>query len=270
MNLQISRTLFQWIWIHLTGVLLVGFWPLFGFSPRCSDLVSLAKFLSNLYLFKVNNIFIVDGSTGTSNNAFFFPTDAIRWTRQPEKPTILVEGLNNSYVRLVWEFLIEGTSEGAEILEGVTFRRQRDAGDSPVVIAKNRNGGAFTVFPQFRSNYSATVPATLLFLRTAVARDPDFIYSIEVSFLRNNLPQPVFRDAVQVIVRGKNLKLFLRLVFLPISTVFFQNSMWNNDVRFQSLSFEVWLIVPSSFSPFSKERHCLNFPLLKSRSMWKI
>ena len=110
-------------------------------------------------------------------------------------------------MHLVWKFLIEGTSEGAEILRGVTFRRQRDAGDSPVVIASNRNGGAFTVFPQFRSNYNAIVPATLILLR-AVANDPDFIYSIEVSFLRNNLPQPGFRDAVQVIVRGKHLKLF--------------------------------------------------------------
>ena len=130
----------------------------------------------------------------------FFPADAIRWTKQPEKPTILEEG--RSLVHLVWKFLIEGTSEGAEILRGVTFRRQRDAGDSPVVIARNRNGGAFTVFPQFRSNYSATIPATLN-LRRAVAEEPDFIYSIEVSFLRNNLPQPGFRDAVQVIVRGK-------------------------------------------------------------------
>ena len=73
MNLRISRTLFQWIWIPLTGVLLVGFWPLFGLSPRCSDLVSSAKFPSNLHLSKVNNIFIVDGSTGTSNNAFSSP-----------------------------------------------------------------------------------------------------------------------------------------------------------------------------------------------------
>ena len=73
MNLQTSPTLFQWIWIHLTGVLLVGFWPLFGLSLRCSDLVSLVKFPNNLHLSKVNNIFIVDGSTGTSNNAFFSP-----------------------------------------------------------------------------------------------------------------------------------------------------------------------------------------------------
>ena len=110
-------------------------------------------------------------------------------------------------MRLVWKFLIEGTSEGAEILQGVTFRRQRDAGDSPVVIAKNRNGGAFTVFPKFRSNYSATIPASLN-LRRAVAEEPDFIYSIEVSFLRNNLPQPGLKDVVQVKVRGKHLKLF--------------------------------------------------------------
>ena len=110
-------------------------------------------------------------------------------------------------MQLVWKFLIAGTSEGAEILQGVTFRRQRDAGDLPVVIASNRNGEAFSVLPQFRANYSAIVPATLI-LRRAVANEPDFIYSIEVSFLRNNLPQPVFRDAVQVVVRGKHLKLF--------------------------------------------------------------
>ena len=137
---------------------------------------------------------------------FFFPADAIHWTKQPEKPTILFEGLNNTYVQLVWKFLIAGTSEGGEILRGVTFRRQRGAGDLPVVIASSRNGGAFSVLPQFRSNYSARVPATLILLR-AVANEPDFIYSIEVSFLRNNLPQPGFRDAVQVIVRGKHLKL---------------------------------------------------------------
>ena len=84
MNLQTSRTLFQWIWIHLAGVLLVGFWPLFGLSPRYSDLVSLAEFSSNLHLSKVNNIFIVDGSSGISNNTFFFsrrrnPLDKTAW-----------------------------------------------------------------------------------------------------------------------------------------------------------------------------------------------
>ena len=72
---------------------------------------------------------------------------------------------------------------------------------------QERIGGAFTVFPQFRSNYSATIPATLN-LRRAVAEEPDFIYSIEVSFLRNNLPQPGLKDVVQVKVRGKHLKLF--------------------------------------------------------------
>ena len=113
-------------------------------------------------------------------------------------------------MQLVWKFLIAGTSEGGEILRGVTFRRQRDAGDLPVVIvviASNRNGGAFSVLPQFRSNYDAIVPATLFLLRAVTTKDTDFIYSIEVSFLRNNLPQPGFRDAVQVIVHGKHLKL---------------------------------------------------------------
>ena len=74
----------------------------------------------------------------------FFPADAIRWTKQPEKPTILEEG--RTLVHLVWKFLIEGTSEGAEILRGVTFRRQRDAGDSPSSYCKQQERRSFYCF----------------------------------------------------------------------------------------------------------------------------
>ena len=149
----------------------------------------------------MNNAFIFGGSSGTSNNSFFFSSDAIRWTRQPEKPTILVEGVNNTGAALVWDFEVELS----ETVQRVTFLRQRDVADSPVVIAIRTFSTAFTLFPQFISNYSARLPATLI-LRNAVTSDEDFIYSIEVSLLRNNIPAPSFKDRVQVIVQGKHQK----------------------------------------------------------------
>ena len=154
----------------------------------------------------MNNAFIADSSSGTSNNSFFFPSDAIRWTRQPEKPTILVEGVNNTGVALVWDFEVEIS----ETVQVVQFRRQRVADISAEVIATRIASTPFTVFSQFRSNYSARFPATLI-LRNAETSDQEFIYSIEVFFLRNNIPVPGFKDRVQVIVKGKHQKApFLR------------------------------------------------------------
>ena len=123
-------------------------------------------------------------------------------TRQPEKPTILVEGINNTGAALVWDFEVEIS----ETVQRVTFLRQRDVADSPAVIAVRTGfSTAFTIFPQFISNYSASFPATLI-LRNAGTSDEDFIYSIEVSLLRNNVPTPSLKDRVQVIVQGKYQK----------------------------------------------------------------
>ena len=102
---------------------------------------------------------------------------------------------------LVWEFEVELS----ETVVRVIFRRQRDNADVPVDIAASTESTAFILFPQFISNYSARLPATLI-LRNAVTSDQEFIYSIEVSFLRNNRPVPGLRDRVQVIVQGKHEK----------------------------------------------------------------
>ena len=132
--------------------------------------------------------------------SFWAILEAIRWTRQPEKPTILVEGVNNTQERqrLVWIFV----SEASESIRSVTFQRQRVAADSPVNIAGKIDGGAFTVFSPFISNYTASLPATLT-LRNPVTNDDEFIYSIQISFLRNNILTQGFSDRVQLIVYGK-------------------------------------------------------------------
>ena len=132
--------------------------------------------------------------------SFWAILEAIRWDRQPEKPTILVEGVNNTQERqrLVWKFI----SEKSESIRSVTFQRQRVAADSPVNIASNTDGGDFTVFAPFILNYTASLPATLT-LRNPVTNDDEFIYSIQISFLRNKRPTQGFSDRVQLIVYGK-------------------------------------------------------------------
>ena len=112
----------------------------------------------------------------------------------------MVEGLNNTQDRqkLVWTYVTEALEE----IERVTLQRRRDNTDPAEDIAISLRGGAFNVFSKFISNYSASPPATLI-LRNPVTNDDEFIYSIVVTFFRNNLPVPSLSDKVQLIVFGK-------------------------------------------------------------------
>ncbi|KAM7431262.1 Immunoglobulin C-2 Type [Porites harrisoni] len=124
-------------------------------------------------------------------------SEAIIWQEQPEKPTILVEGVNNTQDRqkLVWNYV----QEPSETIERVTFQRRRDDADPAEDIAIISRKGAFNVFSKFISNYSASPPATLI-LRNPVTNDDEFIYSIVVSLSRNDRPLPSVTDKVQLIV----------------------------------------------------------------------
>ena len=112
----------------------------------------------------------------------------------------MVEGVNNTgeSLKLVWTFV----KEPSEVIERVTFQRRRDDADPTEEIAVSIKQGAFTVFPEFISNYSASIPATLT-LRNPVTNDEEFIYSIVVSLLDNNVPVQSLSDKVQLIVFGK-------------------------------------------------------------------
>ena len=143
--------------------------------------------------------------------SFWAILEALTWKIQPEKPTILVEGVNNTgeSLKLVWTFAAKKPSE---FIERVTFQRRRDDADTPKDIAVSREGGAFTVFPEFISNYTASIPATLI-LRNPVTNDEEFIYSIVVLLLDNNVPVPSLSDKVQLIVFGKyNMSFLLRFI----------------------------------------------------------
>ena len=132
--------------------------------------------------------------------SFWAILEAIRWDKQPEKPTILVKGVNNTgeSLKLEWTFV----KEQSEVIERVTFQRRRDDADRAKDIAVSRDGGAFVVLPKFFSNYTASTPATLI-LRNPVTNDEEFIYSIVVTLVDNNVPVQSLSDKVQLIVFGK-------------------------------------------------------------------
>ena len=112
----------------------------------------------------------------------------------------MVEGLNNTQDRqkLVWTYVTEALEE----IERVTLQRRRDNTDPAEDIAISFRGGAFNVFSKFISNYSASLPATLI-LRNPVTNDDEFIYSIVVSISIIDRPLPSLTDKVQLIVFGK-------------------------------------------------------------------
>ena len=112
----------------------------------------------------------------------------------------MVEGVNNTgeSLKFVWNFV----TEESEVIDRVTFQRRRDNANPTEDIASNKEGGAFNVFSEFISNYSASPLATLT-LRNPVTNDDEFIYSIVVSLSKNNLPEPSLKDQVQLIVFGK-------------------------------------------------------------------
>ena len=112
----------------------------------------------------------------------------------------MVEGVNNTgeSLKFVWTF----ETQDSEIIDRVTFQRRRDNADPTKDIASNKEGGAFNVFSDFISNYSASPIATLT-LKNPVTNDDEFIYSIVVSLSINDRPQPSLRDQVQLIVFGK-------------------------------------------------------------------
>ena len=100
-------------------------------------------------------------------------------------------------MRLVWEF----KRQGSETIQIVKFSRsRRDVAGSREEIAKNANEGSFAVFIP---NYDAENPVTLS-LKTAVTNDDEFIYHVEITYVRaDGGVVPSLTDDVQLIVFGK-------------------------------------------------------------------
>ena len=125
--------------------------------------------------------------------------EALTFSRRPDNPTIVVEGVNSTNVDLTWD--ISATS--GEVLDDLFFKRQKSGNVNLVNIASRKSSTAFTLLSNgFETEYRATLPATLRLLN--VDNTEEYIYSLEVSYDdSNNVPREIV-DKVTVIVRGKS------------------------------------------------------------------
>ena len=124
---------------------------------------------------------------------------SLTFSRRPDNPTIVVEGVNSTNVDLTWDIL----PSGGEVVRSLFFIRQRPGDVNQVAIASRRSSTSFTLLSDsFANEYRANLPATLRLLN--VDNTEEYTYRLEVSYDdSSNVPQEI-NDHVTVIVRGKS------------------------------------------------------------------
>ena len=123
---------------------------------------------------------------------------SLTFTRKPDKPTIVVEGVNSTNVDLIWDIL----SSSGEVVNSLQLIRQRLGDFNHVTIASRKFNTGFTLLSDsFANEYRANLPATLRLLN--VDNTEEYVYTLQVSYDLNNVPHRM-EDRVAVIVRGKS------------------------------------------------------------------
>ena len=124
---------------------------------------------------------------------------SLTFSRRPDNPTIVVEGVNSTNVDLIWNIL-PGNNELVQVL---FLTRQRPGDVNQVAIASRKSSTAFTLSSNsFETEYRAMLPATLRLLN--VDDTEEYIYSLQVSYDDFSDVPRERHDEVTVIVRGKS------------------------------------------------------------------
>ena len=123
---------------------------------------------------------------------------SLTFSRRPDNPTIVVEGVNSTNVDLIWNIL-PGNNE---VVDDLFLIRQRPGDVNQVAIASRTSSTAFTILSSsFANEYRANLPATLRLLN--VHNTEEYVYTLQVSYDLDNRPKRM-DDRVRVIVRGKS------------------------------------------------------------------
>ena len=135
--------------------------------------------------------------------------EALTFTKRPDKPKIVVEGVNSTNVDLIWDIL----PGNGESVQNLFLIRQRPGNVNLETIATRTFSGSFNFeTDSFADEYRTTLPATLKLLN--VDNTEEYVYTLQVNYNLNNRPRRM-EDKVTVIVHGKcnSFTLFLRRIF---------------------------------------------------------
>ena len=141
---------------------------------------------------------------------------SLTFSRRPDNPTIVVEGVNSTNVDLVWGVLPDNN----EVVDDLFLIRQRPGDVNLVIIATRTSTGSFNFeTDSFANEYRANLPATLRLLN--VDNTEEYTYSLQVSYDDSNGVPREINDRVTVIVRGKsNNFAFCARAFFSLSSRF--------------------------------------------------
>ena len=111
----------------------------------------------------------------------------------------MVEGVNTSLVRLVWEF---GVLNAGESINQITIERGRPGSSARTLLASKSGEDAFTIQPGIEANkYKARLPLTLELLN--VNNNEEFIYFVALSIKLSNKALEISPSQAQIDVKGK-------------------------------------------------------------------
>ena len=110
---------------------------------------------------------------------------------------MVVEGVNTSSVRLVWEY---GVLNDQESINQITIERDRPGSSERTLIAYKRGNDAFTLQPGVdTTKYRALLPLTLEL--SNVNNNEEYIYFIEFSLNSGGLQ--ILNSQARIIVNGR-------------------------------------------------------------------
>ena len=125
-------------------------------------------------------------------------------TKRPSNPTKVIEGVNNSGISLVWDYILEGN----ESITIFIFRRERAGSKSTTIATKIENRQFTLARDDFRLEFEATPPATLKLL-TTVKNSDEYEYSLDITFRDSGGRTCLLRERVSVQVFGKYRRTYI-------------------------------------------------------------
>ena len=125
-------------------------------------------------------------------------SEAIAFSKQPEKPYVVVVGVNNTDSELIWEFV----PDSGEDVQSILFERKKadELNAATETLATRGPSSGFTVVEQYAKDYAAYLNNKLQIKK--VTNNQEYIYTILINFNENTVPQPPKRDEVRVVVKG--------------------------------------------------------------------
>ena len=107
---------------------------------------------------------------------------AFTWIKQPDNPTIVVEGVNNTNVKLNWTY---GFDQGEDVIAVFFYRRKRDGTGWTNIAGRLKNSAfSFEQNTDLQSHYHANLPLELVLLK--VSNIVEYDYSIELQYINKN------------------------------------------------------------------------------------